>query len=73
MTISAVKLQAEVSMFRRQHEIGLKGLRFFCTFPGHLGSEDVLNDGMPDLLALELAYGGGGKAKKARAHLKRMR
>eukprot|EP00435_Cladocopium_sp_Y103_P032606 s3782_g8.t1 len=26
---------------------------------------DVLNDGMPDLLALELAYGGGGKAKKA--------
>lgn len=28
-------------------------------------TEDVLNDGMPDLLALELAYGGGGKAKKA--------
>ncbi|CAK9000035.1 Malonyl-CoA-acyl carrier protein transacylase [Durusdinium trenchii] len=26
---------------------------------------DGLNDNMPDLLALELAYGGGGKAKKA--------
>ena len=27
--------------------------------------QDVLNDVMPDLMALELAYGGGGRAKKA--------
>ena len=27
--------------------------------------QDHLNDRMPDLLAFDLAYGGGGKAKKA--------
>ena len=52
---------------------GVKGLGISVHFLHHLGSEDVLNDGMPDLLALELAYGGGGKAKKAWTHLKRMR
>ena len=32
-------------------------------------AEDGLNDGVPDLLALEVAYGGGGKAKKAMGQL----
>ncbi|CAK9000191.1 Malonyl-CoA-acyl carrier protein transacylase [Durusdinium trenchii] len=37
----------------------------WMTADGKRIAEDGLNDNMPDLLALELAYGGGGKAKKA--------
>jgi len=37
----------------------------WMTADGKRMSEDHLNDRMPDVLAFDLAYGGGGKAKKA--------
>ena len=54
----------------------LPGLHFSCLFRACVCRtvgrsflvgfyQEGLNDNMPDLLALELAYGGGGKAKKA--------